>query len=38
MVFRDSPVRREISRIGMPSRNAQRRMTVNNAVVSLMVV
>ena len=30
MVLRDSPVRREISRIGILSRNAQRRMTLKN--------
>lgn len=32
MVLRDNPVRREISRIGIPSRKAQRRMTLNNAM------
>ncbi len=32
IVFRDSPVRREIARIEMPSRRAQRRMTPNNAM------
>ncbi|HEY8163346.1 MAG TPA: hypothetical protein VIF34_13935, partial [Methylocystis sp.] len=32
MVFRDKPVRREISRIGICSRNAQRRITLNNAM------
>ena len=30
MVLRDSPVRRAISRIGILSRNAQRRMTLKN--------
>src|SRR6185503_5531771 len=32
IVLRDSPVRRAISRIGIPSRNAQRRMTLSNAM------
>ena len=32
IVFRDSPVRRVISRIEIPSRNAQRRMTLKNAM------
>jgi len=30
IVLRDKPVRREISRIGILSRNAQRRMTLKN--------
>ena len=30
MVLRDRPVRREISRIGILSRNAQRRITLKN--------
>ena len=30
MVLRDRPVRRDISRIGILSRNAQRRMTLKN--------
>ena len=29
---RDSPVRRSISRIGIPSRKCQRRITLNNAM------
>jgi hypothetical protein len=32
IVFRDSPVRRAISRIESWSRNAQRRITLNNAM------
>jgi hypothetical protein len=32
IVFRDKPVRREISRIESWSRNAQRRITLNNAM------
>jgi hypothetical protein len=32
MVFRDKPVRREISRIESGSRNAQRQITLNNAM------
>ncbi|MBU1336063.1 MAG: hypothetical protein KKG17_14570, partial [Alphaproteobacteria bacterium] len=32
MVLRDNPVRRSISRIGMPSRKCQRRITLNNAM------
>ena len=32
IVLRDSPVRRAISRIGIPSRKCQRRITLNNAM------
>src|SRR5690606_5131960 len=32
MVLRDKPVRRSISRIGIPSRKCQRRITLNNAM------
>src|SRR5690606_24395228 len=32
MVLRDNPVRRSISRIGIPSRKCQRRITLNNAM------
>ncbi len=32
MVFRDSPVRRAISRIESRSRSAQRRITLNNSM------
>ena len=32
MVLRDSPMRRAISRIGILSRNAQRRMTLKNPI------
>lgn len=32
IVFRDKPVRRSISRIGIPSRKCQRRITLNNAM------
>jgi len=31
-VLRDKPVRRSISRIGIPSRKCQRRITLNNAM------
>jgi hypothetical protein len=32
IVLRDKPVRRSISRIGIPSRKCQRRITLNNAM------